>query len=153
MAGNETEELVIRYLSELRKAIASPASLSVDLFSSGVIPRKVYNDAVSHDGSFTTEQKTHAICDALLQSVAIKPNLLVEFVEVAEDNSPALSDVCARIKREPLYGEFSTARNHVLFAPCLFLIFGVKGCFMLHFSLMGTGFERKVGLNQFKIGE
>ena len=147
MASNETEVLVIRYLSELRKAITSPASLSVDLFSFGVIPREVYNDAISRDGSITREQKIHAICDALLQSVAIKPTLLVEFVEVAEDNSPTMSDVCARIKREPVYGEFSTARSHVLFRHFLFLIFGLKGCFMLHFSLMGSGFERKVGLN------
>ena len=105
MASNETEDLVIQYLSELRKAIASPVSLAVDLFSSRVIPRKVYNDAISRDGTLTTEEKVHAICDALLKSVAIKPTLLVEFVEVAGDNSPAMSDVCARIKREPLYGE------------------------------------------------
>ena len=105
MASNETEDLVIRYLSELRKAIASPVSLSVDLFSSGVIPRKVYDDAISYDGSVPTERKIHAICDALLKSVAIKPTLLVEFVEVAGDNSPAMNDVCTRIKREPLYGE------------------------------------------------
>ena len=111
MASNETEDLVIRYLSELRKAIASPVSLSVDLFSFGVIPRKVYNDAISLDRTFTTEQKIHAICDALLQSVAIKPTLLVEFLEVAGDNSPAMSDVCARIKRESLYGELY--RSHV----------------------------------------
>ena len=114
MGSNETEELVIRYLYELRRAIASPVSLSVDLFSLGVIPRKVYNDAITHDGSITREQKIHAICNALLQSVAIKPTLLVEFVDVAEENSPALNDVCARIKREPLYGEFSTARSLVL---------------------------------------
>ena len=122
MASNGAEDLVIRYLSELRKAIASPVSLSVDLFSSGVIPRKVYNDAISHDGSVTTEQKTHAICDALLQSVAIKPTLLVEFVEVAGDNSPAMSEVCARIKREPLYGGFITGCSHILFRPFLSLI-------------------------------
>ena len=115
MASNETEGLVIRYLSELRKAIVSPASLSVDLFSFGVIPRKVYDDAISLDGSLTTEQKVHAICDTLLRSVAIKPTLLVEFVKVAEDNSPTMSDVCARIKREPLYGEFIIARSYILF--------------------------------------
>ena len=111
MANNETEELVIRYLSELHKAIVSPASLSVDLFSFGVIPRKVYDDANSLDGTITTQQKIHAICDSLLKSVAIKPTLLVQFVEVAGDNSPTMSDVCSRIKLEPLYGEFVTARR------------------------------------------
>ena len=119
MSSNETEDIVNRYLSELHKAIASPASLAVDLFTVGVIPRKVYNDAISHDGSITTEQKIHAICDALVQSVVIKPALLVEFVDVAEDNSPAMNDVCARIKREPLYSEFSTACSHILFGPFL----------------------------------
>ena len=117
MTSKETEELVIRYLPELHKGIASPVSLSVELLSCGVIPRKVYNDAISHDGTFMTEQKVHAICDALLQSVAIKPTLLVEFVEVASDNSPAMSDVCARIKREPLYGELNTAAS--VFSPSL----------------------------------
>ena len=117
MASKKTEDLVIRYLPELRKAITSPASLSVDLFGFGVIPREVYNDAISRDGSITREQKIHAICDALLQSVAIKPTLLVEFVDVAGDNSPTMSDVCARIKREPLYGEFSTARSPGAAAP------------------------------------
>ena len=115
MTSKETEELVIRYLPELHKGIASPVSLSVELLSCGVIPRKVYDDAISHDGSVTTEQKIHAICDALLRSVAIKPTLLVEFVEVAGDNSPAMTDVCARIKREPLYGEFITVRSYILF--------------------------------------
>ena len=108
MTSKEAEELVIRYLPELHKGIASPVSLAVELLSCGVIPRKVYDDAISYDGSIPTERKIHAICDALLKSVAIKPTLLVEFVEVASDNSPGMSDVCARIKREPLYGEVIT---------------------------------------------
>ena len=115
MASKETEELVIRYLPELHKGIASPVSLSVELLSRGVVPLKVYNDAISYDGSVPTERKIHAICGALLQSVAIKPTLLVEFVEAAGDDSPAMSDVCARIKREPLYGEFITASRHIFF--------------------------------------
>ena len=143
MASNETEDLVIRYLSELRKAIASPVSLSVDLFSFGVIPRKVYNDAISHDGTFTTEQKIHAICDALLQSVAIKPTLLVEFVEVAGDNSPAMNDVCARIKREPLYGEFYRPHVATSFSDPFFLKFVPKGAFTLRFPSVGSEFQRK----------
>ena len=109
MSSKETEDLVIRYLPQLHKGIISPASLSVELLSCGVVPRKVYNDAISRDGTLTTEEKIHAICDALLKSVAIKPTLLVEFVEVAENNSPAMTDVCARIKREPLYGEAITS--------------------------------------------
>ena len=106
MTSHEAEDLVVRYLTELRKAIASPVSLSADLFCSRVIPHKVYNDAISYDGTLTREQKNVAICNALLESVATKPTLLVAFVEVAGDNSPAMSDVCARIKREPLYGKF-----------------------------------------------
>ena len=115
MASKEAVDLVTRHLYELRRAIASPVSLSIDLFSCRVIPRKVFNDAVSHDGTVTTEQKIHAICEALLQSVEIKPTLLVEFVEVAEDNSPAMREVCSRIKQEPLYGEFVTVYSHILF--------------------------------------
>ena len=121
MSCKETEELVIRYLPELHKGIISPVSLSVELLSCGLIPRKVYNDAISYDGTVSTERKIHAICDALLNSVAIKPTLLVEFVEVAEDNSPGMSDVCARIKREPLYGEAiaKSHRSHSLSPPSL----------------------------------
>ena len=103
MSCKEAEELLIRYLPELHKGIISPVSLAVELLSCGLIPRKVYNDAISYDGTVSTEQKIHAICGAVLKSVAIKPTLLVEFVEVAEDNSPGMSDVCAKIKREPLY--------------------------------------------------
>ena len=79
----QTSVVVIRYLPELHKGTASPISLSVELLGCGVIPHKVYNDAISYDGSVPTEWKIHAICDALLKSVAIKPTLLVEFVKVA----------------------------------------------------------------------
>ena len=116
MSSKEAEDLVIRYLPQLHKGIISPVSLSVELLSCGVVPRKVYNDAICYDGSISTERKIHAICDALLKSVAIKPTLLVEFVEAAEDNSPGMSDVCARIKREPLYGKA------ISLSPCRMIV-------------------------------
>ena len=98
-------DLVRRYLAELRRSISVPSSLAVDLFSYGVVSRAVYNDAISCEAGITKERKTLLICDALLSEVEVNPALLVQFVQVAKDHSPAMQDVCERISEEPFYGE------------------------------------------------
>ena len=97
------KDLLIRHLPEILKGIIAPRSFSAKLFSRFLIPHEVYNNAIGQDAS--TENKKHAICQALLSSIESEPPRVVDFVELASDHSLAMGDVCARIKREPLYGE------------------------------------------------
>ena len=104
-ADASAERLLIRHLPELLNGIDSPGSLSAQLFSRHLIPATVYDVANSYDGSVSTESKRHAICQGLLASVKSEATRLVDFVQAASDHSPAMGDVCAKIKQETLYGE------------------------------------------------
>ena len=104
MAENAAEALMIRYLSELVRAIAAPSLLACDLFSRRIIPHSVYNEAIDSK-SDSKQDKRVSICDAVLRSVHVTPAYLVEFVEAARKDSPAMDDLCEQISKDPVYGK------------------------------------------------
>ena len=107
MAENEAETLLIRYLPELIKVISEPSSLACGLFARRIIPRSVYNEAIAYKSGASKQDKSVAICDAVLQSVHVTPSHLVEFVEVARQDSPVVDSVCKEIIKDPVYhGEY-----------------------------------------------
>ena len=105
MAENAAERLMIRYLPELIRAIAEPSSLACDLFSRRIISRSVYNEAIGHKSGISKQDKSVSICDAVLQSVHVTPAHLVEFVEAARQDSPAVDALCQEISIDPAYGK------------------------------------------------
>ena len=95
---------MIRYLPELIRAISEPSTLACDLFARRIISRAVYNEAIdSKSGS--KQDKRVSICDAVLRSVHVTPGYLVEFVEAARKDSPAVDDLCEEIIKDPAYGK------------------------------------------------
>ena len=106
MAENAAETLMIRYLPELIKAISEPSSLACELFSRRIIPRSVYNEAIAYRSGISKQDKSVSICDAVLQSVHVKPSDLVEFVEAARQDSPAMDALCEEVSRDPSYGKW-----------------------------------------------
>ena len=104
MAENAAEALMIRYLSELVRAIAAPSLLACDLLARRIIPQAVYNEAIDSK-SDSKQDKRVSICDAVLRSVHVTPAYLVEFVEVARKDSPAMDDLCEQISKDPAYGK------------------------------------------------
>ena len=104
MAENAAEAIMIRYLPQLTKAISEPSSLACGLFARRIISRAVYNEAIDSKSSNKQERKV-SICDAVLQSVHVTPSYLVEFVEVAREESPAMNDLCEQISKDPVYGK------------------------------------------------
>ena len=104
MAENVAETLMIRYLRELVRAISEPSLLACGLFGRRIISRSVYNEAIgSKSGS--KQDKSVSICDAVLQSVHVTPSYLVDFLEVAREDSPAMDDLCDQIIKDPAYGK------------------------------------------------
>ena len=104
MGENAAEALVRRYLPELVRAISEPSLLACGLFARRIISRSVYNEAIgSKSGS--KQDKSVSICDAVLQSVHVTPSYLVEFVEIAREDSPAMDDLCEEISKDPAYGK------------------------------------------------
>ena len=95
---------MIRYLSELSRSISEPSSLACDLLGRGIIPRSVYNEAIAYKSGVSKQDKSVSICDAVLQSVHVTPSHLVEFVEAARQDSPAVDALCEEISRDPAYG-------------------------------------------------
>ena len=93
---------MIRYLPELIRSIAEPSSLASDLFARRIIPRSVYNEVKS---GISKQDNSVSICDAVLQSVHVTPSHLVEFVEGAKRDSPAVEALCEEISKDPAYGE------------------------------------------------
>ena len=106
MSANAAERLVIRYLSELSRSIAEPSSLACDLLGRGIIPRSIYNEAIAYKSGISKQDKSVSICDAVLQSVHVTPSHLVEFVEAARKDSPAVDALCEEISRDPAYGKW-----------------------------------------------
>ena len=104
MEENSAETLMIRYLPEFIRAIAEPSSLACELFSRRIIPRSVYNEAIGFKQGISIQDKSVSICDAVLQSVHVTPSHLVEFVEAARKNSPAVDALCEEIRKDPAYG-------------------------------------------------
>ena len=105
MAENAAERLMIRYLPDLIRAITEPSLLACDLFARRIIPRSVYNEAISHKSGISKQDKSLSICDAVLESVHVTPTDLVEFVEAARQYSPAVDALCQRISKDPAYGK------------------------------------------------
>ena len=104
MAENAAETLMIRYLPELIRAISEPSTLACDLFARRIIPRVVYDEAIDSKSS-SKQEKRVSICDAVLRSVHVTPAYLVEFVEAARKDSPAVDDLCEEISKDPVYGK------------------------------------------------
>ena len=104
MAENAAEALMIRYLPELIRAISEPSTLACGLFARRIISRGVYNEAIS-SRSGSKQEKSVSICDAVLQSVHVTPAYLVEFVEAARKDSPAVNDLCEEISKDAAYGK------------------------------------------------
>ena len=109
MAENAAETLMIRYLPELANAISEPSSLACGLFARRIISRAVYNKAIDYT-SGSKQDKSTSICDAVLQSVHVTPSSLVDFVDVARRNSPAMDALCQEITRAPAYGKNANSR-------------------------------------------
>ena len=105
MVENAAESLMIRYFPELIRAIAEPSSLACDLFARRIIPRSVYNEAIAYKSGISKQDKSVSICDAVLQSVHVTPSHLVQFVEAARQDSPAVHALCDEITKDPIYGE------------------------------------------------
>ena len=110
MAENAAETLMIRYLPELIKAISEPSSLACGLFARRIIPRSVYNEAIAYKSGVSKQDKSVSICDAVLQSVHVTPSHLVEFVEAARQDSPAVDALCEEISKDPAYGRNVNSR-------------------------------------------
>ena len=110
MAENAAETLLIRFLPELIRAIAEPSSLACDLFARRIIPRSVYNEAIAYKSGISKQDKSVSICDAVLQSVHVTPLHLVEFVEAARKDSPAVGTLCQEISKNPAYGKNVNSR-------------------------------------------
>ena len=111
MAENAAETLMIRYLPELIKAISEPSSLACGLFARRIIPRSVYNDAIGYKQGISKQDKSVSICDAVLQSVHVTPSHLVEFVEAARQDCPAVDALCQQISEDPAYGKNVNSRK------------------------------------------
>ena len=106
MEENAAEALMIRYLPELIKAISEPSSLACSLFAHRIISRSVYNEAIAYKSGISKQDKSVSICDAVLQSIHVTPCHLVEFVEAARQDSPAVDALCEEITKDPVYGEY-----------------------------------------------
>ena len=119
MAENAAEALMIRYLSEFIRAISEPSTLACDLFARRIISRAVYNEAIDSK-SASKQDKRVSICDAVLRSVHVTPAYLVEFMEVARKDSPAVNDLCEEISKDPAYGKVVNiaVAVHKYSAPC-----------------------------------
>ena len=96
---------MMRYLPEIIRAIAEPASLACNLFARHIISRSVYNEAIAYKSELSKQDKSVSICDAVLQSIHVNPAYLIEFVEVAREDSPALDYLCEQISKDPAYGK------------------------------------------------
>ena len=106
MAENSAETLMIRYLQELIKTISHPSSLACGLFTRRIISRAVYNETIDSKSGISKQDKSASVCDAVLQSVHVTASHLVEFVEEARKDSPALDALCKEITKDPVYGEY-----------------------------------------------
>ena len=104
MAENEAEKLIIRYLPELVKTISEPSTLACGLFARRILSRAVYDEAIDFKAS-SKKEKSVSICDAVLKSVHVTPSSLVEFVEVAKEESPPMEDLCQQISKAPAYSK------------------------------------------------
>ena len=104
MAENAAETLMIRCLPEIIRAISEPSSLACGLFARRIISRSVYNEAIDYK-SGSKQDKSVSICDAVLRSVHVTPSHLVEFVEAARQDSPAVDALCEEISKDPAYGK------------------------------------------------
>ena len=105
MAENAAEALMVRYLPEFPRSIAEPSSLACDLLARRIIPRSVYNDAISFKSGISKQDKSVFICDAVLQSVHVTPSHLVEFLEVVRRDSPAVEALCEKISKDSAYSK------------------------------------------------
>ena len=102
---NGAEKLLMLYLAGLIKAIKEPSSLACGLFARRIISRSVYNEAISYELGISKQDKSLSICNAVLQSVHVTPSHLVEFVEAARQDSPAVEALCEEISSDPAYGK------------------------------------------------
>ena len=108
MAENAAEALMRRYLPELTTLISRPPALACDLFSRGVIGRELYREMIDLKNSRSVQDKSMSICDAVLSSIHMTPAHLVEFVEAAKQDSPAVAAVCEMMCKDPTYGKGKT---------------------------------------------
>ena len=105
MEENAAEALMIHYLPRFIRAIAAPSLLACELFSRRIIAHSIYDEAIGSK-SDSKQDKSVSICDAVLQSVRATPSHLVDFVEAARKDSPAVEALCEEITKDPVYGEY-----------------------------------------------
>ena len=105
MSETAAEALMRRYLPELIRSVSGPPALACDLFARGVIARQLYKEMIDLKNSCSTLDKSVSICDAVLSSVHVTPAHLVEFVEAARRDSPAVAALCEEMSKDPAYGK------------------------------------------------